>query len=109
MYWLTKNIDPNNIDNIICAEIPDIEQDPVLHDLVLRHMIHGPCGIYNEQSPCMNDKMCSKYFPKEFINHTQVGNDGYPLYRRRNKENGGHVGYINMKSCKFKKIEIENK
>ena len=52
-------------------------------------MLHGPCGNENPKAPCMRPKIgsepkCSKHYPKSFQNSTIVGDDGYPLYRRRN-------------------------
>lgn len=54
-------------------------------------MIHGPCGVMNPNSPCMKDKKCSTRYPREFIQKTQTGLDGYPLYRRRNPDDGGQT------------------
>ena len=31
-------------DTVVCAEIPDPATEPVLHERVLRFMIHGPCN-----------------------------------------------------------------
>nr|KAJ0212297.1 hypothetical protein LSAT_V11C400190920 [Lactuca sativa] len=72
------------IDPIISAEIPDRIEDPELYSLVNEFMIHGPCGAENMNCPCMVDKKCSKNFPKQFINHSSVDQNGFPLYRRRN-------------------------
>ncbi len=70
------------IDTIVSAEIPE---NPVLRDLVKSHMIHGPCGVLNPNSPCMTeDKGCRKGYPKEFCDQTDPNLDGYPRYRRRN-------------------------
>ncbi|XP_071137070.1 uncharacterized protein [Mytilus edulis] len=52
-------------------------------DAMSIHMIHGPCGKANKQSPCMNDGKCSKGFPKDFNPATLQTSDGYPLYKRR--------------------------
>ncbi|XP_044581535.1 uncharacterized protein LOC123263065 [Cotesia glomerata] len=52
-------------------------------------MIHGPCGTFNRSSPCMSDGKCTKNFPKDFTNDTITNVNGYPIYRRRNPDNGG--------------------
>lgn len=71
-------------------------------------MIHVPCGSYNEKCPCMKDRKCTKKFPRQCIDHTQEGNNGYPLYKRRSKENGGNTGFVQLKGQKTK-FEIEDK
>nr|KAJ0186702.1 hypothetical protein LSAT_V11C900477310 [Lactuca sativa] len=73
-----------DIDPIISAEIPNIDDDPELYSLVKEFMIHGPCGAENLNCPCMVDGKCSKNFPKQFCDHTSVDSNGFPLYRRRN-------------------------
>ena len=45
--------DPQNYDSIVRAEIPNKAEEPQLHEAVLKHMIHGPCGTLNPRSPCM--------------------------------------------------------
>ena len=72
-----------DFDSIVCAEIPDKEQFPELYRIVTTFMMHGPCGISNSKSPCMEDGKCIKRFPKEFVEKTFAG-EGYPNYRRRN-------------------------
>ncbi|XP_010496514.1 PREDICTED: uncharacterized protein LOC104773570 [Camelina sativa] len=34
-------------------------------------------------SPCMVGGKCSKFYPKEFVDTTNLDRDGYPIYRRR--------------------------
>ena len=71
-------------DSILCAEIPNLQTHPQLHTIVTKFMMHGPCGTRNPNSPCMVDGKCSKRFPKEYVEETYAGSDGYPHYRRRN-------------------------
>jgi hypothetical protein len=37
----------DDYDSVISAEIPDPVENCYLHELVLKHMIHGPCGAAN--------------------------------------------------------------
>ena len=89
LIWLKNKIMPDQIDSCIRAELPDETEDPVLFQIVSRHMLHGPCGTLNPSSPCMKDGMCTKRYPRQFVQDTQTGRDGYPLYRRRNPQQGG--------------------
>ncbi|XP_057310253.1 uncharacterized protein LOC130648232 [Hydractinia symbiolongicarpus] len=54
----------DDIDSLICAQIPDQNQDAELHDIIKSCMIHGPCGHLNNTSPCMKEGECTKHFPK---------------------------------------------
>ncbi|XP_071726239.1 uncharacterized protein [Rutidosis leptorrhynchoides] len=73
----------SDIDNVICAEIPDKDDDPELYELVSEFMMHGPCGPDHLSCACMKKGKCSKRFPKDFTNETRFDNEGYPVYRRR--------------------------
>ena len=95
----SKLYDPPSIDDVISAEIPDKESYPRLYDLVQNLMIHGPCGPANKDAPCMQNKECSKYFPKSFVDHTVIEEDGYPTYRRRN----------DGKTVEVKKVILDNR
>ena len=75
---------PEDMDKTICAEIPDKTLYPRLYDSVMAHMIHGPCGAINKNSPCMDEEGCSKKFPKDFNEETMINDNGYPTYKRRN-------------------------
>ena len=57
---------PAIVDRCISAEIPDINVDPELHALVIKHMVHGPCGPLNPSAPCMKNGVCSKRYPFDF-------------------------------------------
>lgn len=94
LLWLKNKITPNQIDNVISAELPNKEDDPLLFNSAARHMIHGPCGVLNTNSSCMTVGRCSKKFPKLFQSHTSTGDDGYPKYRRLSPEEGGQIATI---------------
>ncbi|XP_074356544.1 uncharacterized protein LOC141696284 [Apium graveolens] len=79
-----KNPSPEYIDTIISAEIPDINVDPDAYNAVKKSMLHGSCGQANVTSPCMQQGKCTKFFPKKFNDTTTIGEDGFPIYRRRN-------------------------
>ncbi|XP_072395207.1 uncharacterized protein [Diabrotica undecimpunctata] len=101
LIWLVERIQPDQIDDIICAEIPKHEVDPDLHDVVTTNMIHGPCGAINPQSPCMVDGKCSKRYPRKLTAETVTGNDGYPLYRRRSPDDDGRTVTTKVKRMDF--------
>ena len=74
---------PAQIDKAVCAELPDRTSQPDLWDLVTHHMFHGPCGTFKPDAPCMVEGECQKRYPKAFAPATEVREDSYPTYRRR--------------------------
>lgn len=70
-------------DEIISAEIPD-NSHPFLKSYVVRHMMHGPCGVDNPKNSCMSKDKCKNHYPKDFSEITSNGENSYPSYRRRN-------------------------
>ncbi|KAI5675413.1 hypothetical protein M9H77_06363 [Catharanthus roseus] len=42
-----------HFDKFICAELLDKKRFPKLFDLVVKHMMHGPCGETNKRNSCM--------------------------------------------------------
>jgi hypothetical protein len=71
---------PEQIDRLVCAEIPDPVTNPRLYQIITKAMIHGPC-----RKDLCGDKNgnCKKGFPKPFSDETIVVHDQYPTYRRR--------------------------
>jgi hypothetical protein len=51
-------------------------EGPVLYDTVARHMIHEPCGALSLNSSCINNRKCSKKYPKTLQSQTSIGDDG---------------------------------
>ena len=75
---------PEQIDQVVQANIPSPEINSELHALVAQFMIHGPCGNLNGNSACMENNLCTKQFPKEFKDSTSLNRDGFPSYKRPN-------------------------
>ena len=89
LLFLDKNDkldNPEKVDEIISAEIPNKDKYPKLYNLVKQFMIHGPCGSQNLNSPCMdkNTNICTKNFPKPYNANTTFKSNGYPQYIRSN-------------------------
>lgn len=106
LVWLVDKLRPDEIDSIISAEIPDETVDPKLHAVVTKHMIHGPCGVFNYNSPCMVDGKCSKRYPRDLIVETITGNDGYPLYRRRSVADNGRSVVVKVRG---QYVDVDNR
>ncbi len=63
---------PADADSVSCAQIPDPETHPILHEVVTKCMMHGPCD-----HRCQKDGRCAKNFPKEFHEQTEFTTDVY--------------------------------
>ncbi|CAF1544942.1 unnamed protein product [Adineta ricciae] len=116
LIWLKEKIKPDQIDSVISAELPDPEQDPRLFEIIVKTMIHGPCGDHNQNSRCMEEppnskiKKCTKRYPKQFVQETETGDDGYPTYRRRSPDDGGAKTKIKIKiNNVVQEMEIDNR
>ncbi|XP_062088611.1 uncharacterized protein LOC133795174 [Humulus lupulus] len=84
---------PESFDEIVSAEIPDQNTNIHLHNAVVKHMMHGPCGVLNPSNVCMKgNRGCKSNYPKNYASAITVGNDCFPIYRRSN--NGMTVKYI---------------
>ncbi|XP_062197784.1 uncharacterized protein LOC133900579 isoform X3 [Phragmites australis] len=81
---------PEQYDCIISAELPDKRNYPELYKMVVKHMMHGPCGVLNRDCPCTKDRpSCKNHYPRSFNATTLQGKDSYPVYRRR--DDGRHA------------------
>nr|CAD2197831.1 unnamed protein product [Meloidogyne enterolobii] len=74
------------IDKYISAEIPEENEDKELYNLVSMFMVHGPCGPDFPDTICWSTKLnkCTKKFPKNFSEKTEINENGYPFYKRPN-------------------------
>ncbi|CAF2107137.1 BnaC08g47210D [Brassica napus] len=89
LLWLgnsTRTPSAEEVDEIILAELSNKEEDPPAYDLVMKHMIQGPCGLFNPKSPCMENNMCTKKYPRPYNDNTSIDKSGYVLYRRRRND-----------------------
>jgi len=77
-----KLLTPADIDTVIWARWPDPDMHPLLFETVKACMVHGPCGAFNPNAPCMQHEKCTKGYPKPFQEQTNMDHDGYPLYHR---------------------------
>ena len=54
---------------------------------MLHHMMHGPCGKFNAECPCMvmceGKQVCKHRYSRAFTIFIKHSEDGYPTYRRR--------------------------
>ncbi|XP_027082697.1 uncharacterized protein [Coffea arabica] len=78
-----KPLNPEAYDQIVSAEIPDPDKQRYLYSLVIKHMMHGPCGQLNKDNVCMKNGTCRNHYPKDFSEYTIHTEDSYPHYRRR--------------------------
>lgn len=67
-----KLVTPDDIDDIICTEIPDPNNEPEAYNTIKRCKIHDPCGYLNSRCVCLKDEKCTKYCPKGFNPSTMV-------------------------------------
>jgi Helitron helicase-like domain at N-terminus len=83
--------EPETIDNLIRAELPNRVLDPngSLTEIVKQVMVHGLYKSLKPSAICMKKAHANalltyfKRFPKPLANETIVNSDGYPKYRRR--------------------------
>ena len=73
---------PEQYDKLISAELPNNNKYPELYKMVVKHMMHGPCGVLNPDCPCTKGRpACKNQYPRPFNAATLQGKDSYPLYR----------------------------
>lgn len=82
---------PEQYDRLILAELPDKHKYPELYAMVIKHMMHGPCGVLNPKNVCMQDGCCKNRYPRPFNTTTVQGKDLYPIYRRRDDHRRAQV------------------
>jgi hypothetical protein len=73
LLWLADKLDtPEKIDRVVSAELPDKEKEPTLYNLVVKHMIHGPCHEKDPAARCMRRNQegkayCKYCYPQKYV------------------------------------------
>ncbi|CAG5059911.1 unnamed protein product [Parnassius apollo] len=107
------------LDDLISSEIPQ-HDDLELRELVLKWMIHNPCGDLNTNAICMVHKngrtKCRFDFPKSYQEVTSLVDDGKPNYRRRynpqldpNSPQFSHEHAVYRKNINGRRITRDNR
>ncbi|GBO34877.1 hypothetical protein AVEN_23958-1 [Araneus ventricosus] len=68
-----------HIDKFVRGEIPSPIENRRLHEIVTKCLKHGPCGIDNPETLCMEAGQCKKMFPKECRTETTMNVSVYPF------------------------------
>nr|GFA04866.1 hypothetical protein [Tanacetum cinerariifolium] len=71
-----KCMTPDEINDIISAELPSPTKDPVGYKVVSEFMLHGPCGKDTKYAPCTTEGKCLKHYPMVFLEETVIYEDG---------------------------------
>ena len=54
IFWQSVTVQqshtPKDIDDIVCAGIPNVDKFPELYKTITTLMMHGPCGLANPKS-----------------------------------------------------------
>ncbi|XP_020262380.1 uncharacterized protein LOC109838340 [Asparagus officinalis] len=77
-----KIVSSDHYDKYVSAEIPNQYENPILYELVKKHMMHGPCGELNTKNVCMQNGECKYHYPREFSPRSLQAKDAYPVYKR---------------------------
>ena len=78
----SKILLPEAFDRIVSAELLDESKNPYLFLVVVKQMMHGPCGILNPKNVCIKKNgKCKNHYPKEFCLVTTQGRNSYPINR----------------------------
>ncbi|AQL05669.1 hypothetical protein ZEAMMB73_Zm00001d047132 [Zea mays] len=69
---------PDQYDLLISDEIPDKKKYPELYKMVIKHMMHGPCGLLNPKCPCTKGRAsCKNHYPRAFSNANALNYFGF--------------------------------
>ena len=63
---------PEEIDDIISAEMPSPTRDPKGYKAVTEYILHGPCGTQTNSASCTAEGKCMKHYPSCFTEKQQL-------------------------------------
>lgn len=81
-----EEVNSNEIDSIISAEIQNPIEDRPLYEMVNEtygpcSLVHVLCDALNKNSPCTKDNMCTKRYHRGVLQDMQTGEDEYEPYK----------------------------
>ncbi len=85
--FFAKDCNPHtveDVDRMVNAELLNPKTNKLAHKIVVRCMMHGPCGAAFPNAPCMEHGRCTKQYPHKFQSKTVTNVNKYPIYRRKN-------------------------
>jgi len=65
-------VTPEDVNSLVRADVPDPVNEPILHGLVERYMVHRRCGP--KCLPLNPRGQCRKGFPTDFVPETLMDN-----------------------------------
>ncbi|CDF33944.1 ATP dependant DNA helicase PIF1 [Chondrus crispus] len=65
----------------LCARVFRLKMKDLMSLVVLKHMIHNPCGENNPTAVCMGEQYCRKRFPNPFKHETSQSESGVSIER----------------------------
>ena len=81
-----------DINRLMCAQIPDKETQPLLYELVKQYQIHGPCFKRCKRKKDKDGNMrCTKNYPHKYRSNTVFIDKDYPELARPSPEDGGNM------------------
>ncbi len=102
--WKNSLRNPSRVDDVISAELSP-EDDDVLREVVLQHMIHNPCGS-NNPAQCAWRPRTQEKLPKPFRSETQqIESEHYISYRRWSPEEGGETATKPVRGNSEQKVD----
>ncbi len=102
LIFFAENCKPHTVEDVDCMisdEFPNPKTNRLVHETIIRCMIHGPCGAVFPNAPCMEDGKCTKKYPCKFQSETMTDVNGYPIYRRRDTWRTILVHGVELDNC----------